>query len=571
MTEHPSSLPLFDEPRATRWTRTARRRSGDMRRRVAITMVAFGMAYAVIAGRLVILGMADTGPSRARMTAEDVISSARPDLVDRNGQILATDIRTASLYAEPRKIIDPDEAVELLGSVLPELGTSETRKRLASNAGFVWLKREITSEQKYAIHRLGIPGIGFLTENRRFYPGGPTASHIVGHVNIDNQGIAGMEKYVDGQGLAELQEFGFARKESALAPVKLSLDLRVQHAVRDELQRSIEHYSAIAGIGIVLDVHTGEVLAMSSLPDYDPNEPAQALEKNRMNRATAGVYEMGSVFKTFNTAMALDSGQFSLKSTVDASRPLKAGGRMIRDFHGKYRVLTLPEVFIYSSNIGSAKMALQIGEAGQEEFLRRLGLMTRLKTDLPEVARPLLPARWSEVTSMTVAFGHGISVSPMQTAVAAAALMNGGKYIPPTFLTRTRAEADELALRIVKPSTSEVMRYLFRLNVEKGSGRRAEVPGYFVGGKTGTAEKVENGRYVGSKRFNSFLSAFPMDDPRYVVLVVLDEPKAPPEGGGVTAGSNSAPTVASIIRRIAPMLGVVPRYNEDSTMLLVSN
>ncbi len=554
-----------------RWQRTSGRKSADIRRRMTITMVVFALAYGVIVMRLVGLGMVDEGSVRARLSASDTIASARPDLVDRNGKILATDIRTASLYAEPRRIIDPDEAVELLSTVLPELGTKQTRKKLASNAGFVWLKRQISPAQKHAIHRLGIPGIGFLTEKRRFYPGGPMASHIVGLVNIDNQGIAGMEKYVDGQGLAELQEFGFARKEASLSPVKLSVDVRVQHAVRDELVHAMKRYEAIAAIGIVLDVHTGEVLAMSSLPDFDPNEPSQALEQKRMNRATAGVYEMGSVFKTFNTAMALNSGLFTLKSTVDASKPLHAGGRLIRDFHGKYRVLTLPEVFIYSSNIGSAKMALDVGIPGQEAFLKKLGLTTRLKTDLPEVAKPLLPARWSEVSSMTIAFGHGISVSPMQTAVAAAALMNGGKYIPPTFLTRDRAAADKIAYQVVKPSTSEMMRYLFRLNAEKGSGRKARVPGYFVGGKTGTAEKVVNGHYVSHKRFNSFLSAFPMDDPQYVVLIVLDEPKAAADGGGATAGWNAAPTTAAVIRRIAPMLGVMPRYDETAEMLLVSN
>ncbi|PLX36498.1 MAG: cell division protein [Hyphomicrobiales bacterium] len=552
------------------WSRHVRSEGPDMRRRVTLAMVMFALAYLVIAGRLVSLGLTDDGPGRARLTAEDMVAAARPDLVDRNGKILATDIRTDSLFAEPRKILDVDEAIELLSSVLPELGDRTTRKRLASNAGFVWLKREITPAQKHAIHRLGIPGIGFLTENRRFYPGGPAVSHIVGHVNVDNEGIAGIEKHVDGQGLAELHQFGFAKKETTLEPVKLAVDLRVQHAVRDEISRAMERFQAIAGIGIVLDVHTGEVIAMSSLPDYDPNDPVQALEKDRMNRATAGVFEMGSVFKTFNTAMALDSGQVTLESTYDATRPIRVGGRTISDFHGKHRVLTVPEVLIYSSNIGSAKMALQIGREGQKEFLTRLGLTSRLETDLPEVAKPLVPSRWSEVTSMTVAFGHGISVSPMQTAVAAAALVNGGKLIPPTFLVRSRDEADALAKRVIEPKTSNAMRYLFRLNAEKGSGRQAEVEGYLVGGKTGTAEKVVDGRYSSTKRFNSFLSAFPMDDPRYVVLVVIDEPKKAKDGGGVTAGWNAAPTVANVVRRIAPMLGVAPRFEGGANMHLVS-
>ncbi len=545
-------------------------RPGGSRDRVAFTMIVFALAYLVIAGRLILLGFATDTPNMARLTAADSVAAARPDLVDRNGEILATDIRTAWLYAEPRKILDVDEAIELLSTVLPVLDNRDTRNRLASNAGFVWLKREITQEQKQGIHKLGIPGIGFVDENRRFYPGGPTASHIVGHVSIDNEGIAGVEKFVDGQGLADLQAFGFASKERSLKPIALSLDLRVQHVVRDELAKAMERYRAIAAVGIVLDVDTGEVLAMSSLPDYDPNDPAQALEQDRLNRATAGVFEMGSVFKTFNTAMALDSGEVTFDDTFDATRPIKVRSRTIRDFHAKRRVLTVPEVFIYSSNIGSAKMALKVGIAGQQAFMGRLGMTKRVSSELPEMAAPLLPPKWDELTSMTIAFGHGISVSPMHTAVAAAALMNGGKLLPPTFLPRSRKEAERLARQVVSEQTSRQMRYLFRLNCERGSGRRAEVPGYRVGGKTGTAEKVVNGAYASNKRFNSFLSAFPIDDPRYVVLIVLDEAK-PGEGQkSATAGLNAAPTVAAVIRRIAPMLGIAPRFDTNASAVLVT-
>jgi len=544
--------------------------TANSRDRVLLTMILFAAAYMLIAGRLVTLGFATDEPSVARLTAADSVAAARPDLVDRNGEILATDIRTASLFAEPRKIFDVDEAYELLTSVMPSLGTDDIRHRLASKAGFVWLKREITPDQKAAIHKLGIPGIGFVDENRRFYPGGTTASHVVGHVNIDNEGIAGIEKYIDGQGLGDLQAFGFANKERALEPVKLALDLRVQHVVRDELAKAMDRYRAIAAIGIILDVHTGEVVAMSSLPDYDPNDPVQALEKDRMNRATAGVFEMGSVFKAFNTAMALDSGQVSINDNFDATRPLRVRSRTISDFHGKHRVLSVPEIFIYSSNIGSARMALKVGVDGQRAFFDKMDLTHRLSSELPEMAPPLLPPTWDELTSMTIAFGHGISVSPMHTAVAAAALMNGGKLIPPTFLPRSREEAATLAKPVVSQQVSQQMRYMFRLNCERGSGRRAEVPGFRVGGKTGTAEKVVNGRYASDKRFNSFLSAFPMDDPQYVVLVVLDEAK-PAEGQrSATAGLNAAPTVAAVVRRIGPMLGIAPRFDMDANAVLVS-
>jgi cell division protein FtsI (penicillin-binding protein 3) len=340
--------------------------------------------------------------------------------------------------------------------------------------------------------------------------------------------------------------------------------------MRDELLGAMHRYHAVAATGIVLDVHTGEVLAMSSLPDYDPNRPAEALQPDRLNRMTAGVFEMGSVFKTFTVAMALDSGKVTMADSFDATSAIRSGRFTINDFHGKHRVLSLPEVFIYSSNIGAARIALTAGIDEQRNFLRRVGMMDRVKTQLPETARPLVPGKWAELTAMTIAFGHGISVTPMHTAMAAAALMNGGYLIPPSFLPRSREEAERLAVRVVHQRTSDEMRQLFRTNVVRGSGRRAEVPGYMVGGKTGTAEKIENGRYSKSKRFNSFLAAFPMDDPQYVVLVVIDEPQPEKPGQSATASLNAAPTVAAIIRRSAPMLGVAARDPGQDTALLAS-
>ncbi|MCY1705575.1 peptidoglycan D,D-transpeptidase FtsI family protein [Pannonibacter sp. SL95] len=532
--------------------------TGTVRSRVYVTMTAFALIFAVIGGRLAQLAQMEDVPTQEFMSAQDAVAASRPDLTDRNGEILATDIKTASVYAEPRKILDVEETLEGIGSVFPDLNNDAMRKRLASRAGFIWLKREITPAQQQAIHRLGLPGIGFLWEKQRFYPGGPVASHIVGSVNIDNQGIAGIEKYVDDAWLADLQKLGFASDRS-MEPVQLAVDLRVQHIVRDEVQKGIERYHAIAGVGIILDVNTGEVVAMSSLPDYDPNNRGEALQADRMNRATGGTFEMGSVFKGFTTANALASGKVSMNDSFDATRPIRAGGRSISDFHGKNRILTVPEVFIYSSNIGTAKMMLATGIDEQKRFFTDLGFTSRMVTELPENAAPQVPKRWGELAAITMSFGHGISVTPMQTAVAAAALVNGGRYIPPTFLPRDEAAANSLARQVIPEKVSQAIRYLYRLNVIAGSGKRADVPGYLVGGKTGTAEKVENGRYNPNKRRNSFLSAFPMDNPRYVVLVVLDEPKPEKEGMAATAGLNTAPMVGNIIRRVAPMLGVMPR------------
>lgn len=535
------------------------------RRRIVFAGLGFGVIYAAVALRLVGLGMASDDHSDALASAKSQVSTARPDLLDRNGEVLATDIKSSSLFAEPKRILDVDEAVEALATVIPEMRHDESiRRKLSSRAGFVWLKREVTNEQRRKIFRLGIPGFGFLEENRRFYPGGALAGHVLGTVNIDNQGISGIEKYIDQEmGLADLRATGLV-VDRGLKARRLSLDVRVQHVVRDEINDAMQRYRAVAAIGIVLDAKTGEVLGMSSLPDFDPNHPEQALEKQNMNRATAGVFEMGSVFKTFNSAFTLDSGKVRLSDSYDASSSLHFGSQKISDFHARGRSLTVPEIFIYSSNIGSARMALKVGSEAQRDFFEKIGFHKKLESELPEMATPLYPKRLSDVSTATQAFGHGISVTPMHTAIAGAAVVNGGHLIEPTFFRRTREEAAKVAVQVIKPETSEKMRYLFRLNNTPGSGgsgSRADVPGYLVGGKTGTAEKIENGRYASNKRFNSYLAAFPMDDPQYVVLVVLDEPKPEKDVGAATAGLNAAPTVGAIIRRIAPMLGVMPRYD----------
>lgn len=537
------------------------------RPRFALAIGLFCVVYGVIGGRLVAWGVDPQAQPGYRGLAQGPAS--RPDLVDRNGEILATDIRSASLFAEPRRIVDADEATELLLSVLPDLDARLVHTRLSSNAGFAWLRREITPRQQQAIHSLGIPGIGFRTEKRRFYPGGNTASHVVGHVNVDNQGIAGMEKYVDDSGYRAIQSAGLA-SGADLAPVTLSIDLRVQHILRDELQAAMERYQAIAAGGVILDVETGEVVAMSSLPDYDPNNPVDALKKENLNRVSAGTFEMGSTFKAFTTAMALDAGVASMASTFDARGSIRIGGFNITDFRGQNRVLTLPEVFTYSSNIGTARMADLVGVPEHKAFLERLGLLSRVQTEIPETALPTQPREWRKINSVTISFGHGVSTTPLQTAVAAAALMNGGYYIPPTFVPRSKAEADAMKVPVVSQQTSEQMRYLFRLNGETGSGRSANVPGYHVGGKTGTAEKVVNGRYQSGKRFNAYLGAFPMQDPRYIVLVTLDEPQRAEGQPFATAGWNVAPLTASVVRRAATFLGVRPDFGDQGRSLLVS-
>jgi cell division protein FtsI (penicillin-binding protein 3) len=565
-------LPFFTRPQQARSgadldiVGARKSEGGRARNRILIAMLCFTGIYGIIGARLAYYGLQQPGLADLRATAE---TAARPDIVDRNGETLATDIKTASLYAEPKRIIDADEALELLSSVLPDLDQEQTYRKLKSGLGFVWLKRQLTPKQQGQIMALGLPGIGFRTEKLRFYPGGSNASHVVGLVDVDNRGIAGMEKYVDQNGLSDLREAGMA-VEKDLAPVRLTIDSRVQHVLHDELTQAMARYRAIGAGAVVLNVHTGEVVAMASLPDYDPNNPYNAMEKDRLNRMSAGVYEMGSTFKAFTTAMALDSGKVNMNSKFDARRPIQIARFTINDFHGKKRILSVPEVFIYSSNIGSAKEADVVGIEGHREFLHRMGLLDKMQLELPEVAKPTEPHEWKKLNSITISFGHGAATTPLQTAVAAAALMNGGNLIPATFLPRSVDEANALAVRVVKPETSDLMRYLFRLNVEKGSGKRAEVSGYVVGGKTGTAEKVVRGRYSTDKRFNAFLGAFPMTKPEYVVLVVLDEPKAEEGKGGTTAGSNAAPTVGAIVRRTAVFLGVKPDFGPEAGAMMVS-
>jgi cell division protein FtsI (penicillin-binding protein 3) len=536
-------------------------RAAKARARVGFAIVAFAAIYAVIGGRLIMFAVGGDSHGARRAAAQDAIATARPDIVDRNGEVLATDVKAPSLFGEPRRIIDKDEAIELLTATLPDLDTGEVRDRLSSKKGFVWLKREITPLQQQEIHRLGIPGIGFLRENKRVYPTGAEVAHLIGLVNIDNQGIAGMEKWLDTNGLADLHRAGFAT-DRLQRPVELSVDLRVEHALRDELLKAKEKYKAKAASGLVSNVKTGEIVAMVSLPDFDPNNPREAHDPDRINRLTTGVYEMGSTFKALTLAMALDSGKAGLGTMYDARGALHYGKFAIHDTHPLGRSITLSEVFTFSSNVGAARIALAQGVEAHKAFLRKMGQLDRLRTELPESASPIVPKRWSELNTITIAFGHGLSVAPLQAVMGINAVMNGGYLIPPTFLKRSEAEARALAKKVIKSDTSDKMRYLMRLNAEIGTAKQADVKGYYIGGKTGTSEKVVNGRYSKKQVLNSFTAIVPADNPQFQVLVMLDEPKALPETHGfITSGWNAVPTGGKVIARIAPLLGIEPRFD----------
>jgi len=536
-------------------------RAAKARARVGLAMLAFSLVFAIIAARLVMYAVVGDSHGSRRGGSQDAVATARPDILDRNGEILATDVKAPSLFAEPRKLIDREEAIELLTATLPDLDPGEVRDRLMSRKGFVWLKRELTPQQQRDVFKLGLPGVGFLRENKRVYPTGRDVSHLIGLVNIDNQGIAGIEKWVDGNGLADLHRAGFATDRQQ-EPIELAVDLRVEHALRDELLKAKEKFHAKAASGIVSNVKTGEIVAMVSLPDFDPNNPKEANDPDRINRLTTGVYEMGSTFKAFTLAMALDSGKATLNSMWDVRAPLQYGKFRIHDDHPLGRAITTKEVFTYSSNIGAGRIALSMGVEAHKAFLAKMGQLTRLRTELPESASPILPRHWGELNTVTIAFGHGIAVAPLQAVMGIDALANGGYLIPPTFLKRSEADAMKLAKRVIKPETSDKMRFLMRLNAEVGTAKKADVPGYYIGGKTGTAEKVINGRYAKKKVLNAFTAILPADKPQYQLLVMLDEPQALPETHGfITSGWNAVPTGGAVIARIAPLLGIAPRFD----------
>ncbi|MDQ0395264.1 peptidoglycan D,D-transpeptidase FtsI family protein [Labrys monachus] len=545
----------------------ARRRLSKLQKsasRIVLIVLAFVCIYVAILARLTQFGTTPDQQYDARRSAADQLAAARPDIIDRAGRVLATDIQVPSLYAEPKKIIDVDEATELLTAVMPDLNARDLREKLSSRKGFIWLKREITPEQQAQIYKLGLPGIGFLMENKRVYPNGSTLSHVLGGVNIDNQGIAGIEKYIDNKrGLSTLQALGYASNASDMKPIQLSIDLRAQNVLHDELTQGMEHFHARAGAGAIMDVNTGEVVSLVSLPDFDPNNPADALDPNKINRINVGVFEMGSTFKALTLAMAIESGRFTTNSMLDARTSLHYGRFTITDYHAQHRMLSLPEVFTYSSNIGSARMALALGVPAHKAFLKMMGQETRLVTELPESAMPLVPARWTDINTVTIAFGHGIAVAPLQAMMAVGAMMNGGHLIKPTFLVRSAEEAMATAKTVLKPHTSDVMRYILRLNATIGSAKKADIPGLQVGGKTGTAEKNFNGRYVHDRLFTTFMAVFPFDKPKYLILVVYDEPKGLPETYGyATAAWNAGVTTGKVVERVAPILGVEPRFQE---------
>jgi cell division protein FtsI (penicillin-binding protein 3) len=478
------------------------------------------------------------------------VGVARADLVDRNGQLLAVDLTHYGLYVDPREIWDTAETRRVLTARLPGLQAPRLDKALRSDRR-EYLFGGLTPDQKAQLEDLGLPGVSFEEEERRVYPLGATAAHLIGFSDTSGAGLSGAELALD----SAIK--GDARRE----PVALAMDLRVQAALDDELAKAVAKFRALGGVGIVVNVRTGEILGFSSQPDFDLNAPGKSTPDQMSNRGASAVYELGSVFKAFTLAAGLDSGLVTLNSTFDVAHPIELGGRQVHDFDKGDTTLQLWQVFTHSSNIGAAKLALMAGHDRMQDYFRRFGLFAAAPSELVESARPILPRQFSDQTLAQIAFGQGIAVSPLALATGYRSLLDGGVYSPLT-IKKVQPGTPPQGRRVISEDTSAKMLQLMRLNVTdpKGSGHKAEVPGLFVGGKTGSAQKPEHGHY-GQNNVSSFVAVFPATGPlnadRYMVQITLDSPQVTPDSFGFrTGGWNAAPTAGKIIERIAPFVGV---------------
>ncbi len=470
----------------------------------------------------------------------------RADIVDRNGEVIATNLITFSLYARPHQLIDGEKAAEKLSKLFPDLNKQVLQKKLSSKKPFVWLKRNLTPRQQERINALGLVGIHFQKEQKRIYPHEKLMAHVVGYTNVDGVGLSGIER--------KFQDVLQEKKD----PLRLSLDLRVQHIVRDALIKGMQEFRAKKASGMVMDVNTGEMIAMVSLPDFDPHKPSN--NDAIFNTNTLGIYEMGSIFKIFAFAMALDSKKVTLEQGFDASQPMSFGKFTIKDYQGKNRWLSVPEVFMYSSNIGTVKMAMKVGTEGQKKFFDKLGFLKPLKTEIGENGVPMAPREWHDINTATISYGYGMAVSPLQVLNGVAAMVNGGILRSPTLLLNNNKNKEET--RVISEATSEKLRRLLHLTVKYGSGTKGNAPGYLVGGKTGSANKKDDhsNKYVAKDKHRSiFVAAFPMHDPKYISFVMLDEPHGTAKTCGFsTGGWTSGPITKEIIEKAAPLLGVLP-------------
>jgi len=528
-------------------------RAGQVSRSL-IVVFAFASLFALIAARGAFVALGDPAASNT-LTAERSDVHDRADIHDRNGELLATTVTVYSLFADPRAIWDAGDVVSALVTVFPALDTETVKARLENRErAFVWIKRGLTPRQRQAVFDLGVEGLGFRAERQRAYPRGAQAGHVLGHTDVDGRGQMGVELALDD------------RLRGSDEPVWTSLDSGVQFALEAELSRAAEMFDLKGAAGLVLHTSSGEVRALASWPQFDPNRPTLASDDERTNRVFGAVYELGSVFKPLTIAAALDAGTITPDQRFDVRSELVINAYEITDTHEVGSKMTAEQVLAESSNIGTVRIAQTLGKAGLVEAYDRLGLLDKAPVALPGSAAPILPPSWSELSNATASYGHGIAVSPLAFARAFASLANGGVLPELSFVSGAHAQdarPDQLAATFVAPEIASQLVTMLRKAVTDGTGRRADVPGYRVAGKTGTAEKPIAGGYAEDRNVNSFAALFPSDRPEYVVLIVLDDPRLGGEPGG-TAALNAAPVAGRVIERIAPLLSVAPEFDQAS-------
>jgi cell division protein FtsI (penicillin-binding protein 3) len=527
--------------------------------RLMLVMLIFAGVTALIVARLVYLQIFT---DRSVAAIGNPLLPARGDLVDRNGVPLARTIDAWSIAVHPKKLLgDPDDLARKLAALMPERSAAEYRAILTSGKSFVYLSRRAVPELVSAVNALGEPAIAFDREPERLYPQTALAAHILGWTDFDGRGVTGMEKVLEDR---------LSNPDTRGTPTALSIDSRVQAAVEAELGAAMTKHQAEGGTGIVLDVRTGEIIALASFPTFNPNAAGKYAPDSQYNRATMGVYELGSTFKPLTVATALDAGTVtSFSKMYNAGAPIAIGRFQITDYKGKNRALNVAEVIAYSSNIGTARIADEMGVERLKASFQKLGFDSAPHIELGEKAKPLWPREWSRATLLTSSYGHGVAITPLHLATAYAALVNGGVWRPSTLMKIQGARAPE-GRRVFQEETSRRVRQLLRLNVLRGGGGKGEAAGYRVGGKTGTAEKTGSGGYSKKVNVSTFAAAFPMDEPRYVVIAMLDAPKATADTFGyTTAGWVSAPIVSKIITRTGSLLGVIPDERREMDLSAV--
>jgi cell division protein FtsI (penicillin-binding protein 3) len=518
-------------------------------------------AFLILAGRASIVSLFGEKPVDSPVERSTTLEAHRTDIVDRNGELLAGVVTTYDLYANVKNVWNPDDMARRISQVLPDVREERLAERLKRSRGYVLIRRDLTPRQKQAVFSLGLPEVEFVESEHRIYPRGTLAAHVLGFVGADGQGKAGVERALNERVLA-LGKTG--------EPLRLTIDMRVQYALEAELAQATAEFQAIGASGVVMDATSGEVLGVASWPTYDPNAPGDARPDAMRNRAVADVYEMGSTFKPFTVAMGLDAGRFTLANDIDTSQPLTFGAQSIHDLHPVNGRQSVAQILIHSSNIGAAQLALDVGDQTQQRYLRAFGLLDPAPLQSGDLGRPLLPKEWKPVTTATVGFGHGIAVSPLALTTAYATLANGGLRIQPTIVART-PEDPPRTYPAVSPQTARTVIALMREVVTEGTGKRADVPGYEVAGKTGSAEKAIAGGYDKTRLLSSFAAVFPASEPRYAVLILLDEPKASGKDGDATAAITAAPSVGRLITRIAPILGVAPVLDAPPAGVAIQN